>query len=119
VSENKILAHPASVDSIPSSANQEDHVSMGSISTRKARTILENTTKVIALEIFAATQAIHFRGSDKLGVKTKIAFDLFSKFIPFIESDEIMYPHIHKIESLLKDEKVFDTIFKGDKTYEK
>jgi histidine ammonia-lyase len=119
VSENKILAHPASVDSIPSSANQEDHVSMGSISTRKARTILENTTKVIALEIFAATQAIHFRGSDKLGRKTKIAFDLFSKHIPFIETDEIMYPHIHKIESLIKDEKVFATIFKGDETYEK
>jgi histidine ammonia-lyase len=119
VSENKILAHPASVDSIPSSANQEDHVSMGSISTRKARDILENTTKVIALEIFAATQALHFRGSDKLGKKTKVAFDLFSKHIPFIESDEIMYPHIHKIESLLKDDKVFDTIFKGDDIFEK
>lgn len=118
VSENKVLAHPASVDSIPSSANQEDHVSMGSISTRKVRDILENTRKVIALEIFAATQAIHFRGSDKLGNKTKIAFDLFSKHIPFIESDTIMYPYIHKIDKLLKDEKVYETIFKGEPIYE-
>lgn len=62
VSENKILAHPASVDSIPSSANQEDHVSMGTIAARKAREILENTRKVLAMELFAACQAIDLRG---------------------------------------------------------
>ncbi|MCD4827743.1 MAG: histidine ammonia-lyase [Acholeplasmataceae bacterium] len=119
VSENKVLAHPASVDSIPSSANQEDHVSMGSISTRKARDILDNTYKVIALEMFAATQAIHFRGSTQLGKKTKLAYELISKHIPFIESDEIMYPHIHKIETLLKDETVFNILFKGEDIFEK
>ncbi len=63
VSENKVLAHPASVDSIPSSANQEDHVSMGTIAARKAKEILYNTTRVLAIELFAATQAIDFGGT--------------------------------------------------------
>jgi len=118
VSENKVLSHPASVDSIPSSANQEDHVSMGSISARKAKDILENTRRVIALEIFTACQALHFRGKDRLGEKTRIAFDFFSSFIPFIEKDEVMYPHMHKIEDLLKDEKTFQHLFKGDDVIE-
>lgn len=58
VSENKVLAHPASVDSIPTSANQEDHVSMGSIAANKARYILDNSRKVIAMELLTACQAI-------------------------------------------------------------
>ncbi len=61
VSENKVLSHPASVDSIPSSGNQEDHVSMGTIAARKSREILENVKRVIATEIMAACQAIDFR----------------------------------------------------------
>lgn len=61
VSENKSLAHPASVDSIPTSANQEDHVSMGTIGSRKARDILGNTTKVLAIELLCATQGLDFR----------------------------------------------------------
>ncbi|HEY9784166.1 MAG TPA: histidine ammonia-lyase, partial [Candidatus Obscuribacterales bacterium] len=61
VSENKVLAHPASVDSIPTNANQEDHVSMGMISARKARTILENTRKALAIELLAASQGLDFR----------------------------------------------------------
>lgn len=118
VSENKVLSHPASVDSIPSSANQEDHVSMGSISVRKAKDILENSRRVIALEIFTACQAIHFRGKDKLGDKTKLAFEFFSKHIPFIEKDEVMYPHMHKIESLLQDEQTYTYLFEGDDIFE-
>ncbi len=118
VSENKVLSHPASVDSIPSSANQEDHVSMGSISVRKAKDILENTRRVIALEIFAACQALHFNGKDQLGEKTKVAFDFFSKHIPFIEEDTVMYPYMHKIENLLKDKKTYDDLFEGDDIFE-
>lgn len=118
VSENKVLAHPASVDSIPSSANQEDHVSMGSISVRKAKDILENSRRVIALEIFAACQAIHFRGKEKLGEKTNRAFEFFTKHIPFIEKDEVMYPHMHKIESLLQDDKTYHYLFEGDDIFE-
>ena len=116
VSENKVIAHPASVDSIPSSANQEDHVSMGATSARKAKTILDNTRKVIALEMFTASQALHFRGKDKLGKKTKLAFDLISKEIPFIKTDAVMYPYIHQAEKLLKDDKLYHLVFKGDET---
>lgn len=58
VSENKVLAHPASVDSIPSSANQEDHVSMGTIASRKAMEIMENVRKVLSMEILTACQGI-------------------------------------------------------------
>jgi histidine ammonia-lyase len=60
VSENKVLAHPASVDSIPTSANQEDHVSMGTIACRQAREVLENATWVIAIEVMSAAQALDF-----------------------------------------------------------
>ena len=62
VSENKVLAHPASVDSIPTSANQEDHVSMGTIAARKATSILDNAENVLAIEFLTAAQAIDFRG---------------------------------------------------------
>ena len=61
VSENKVLAHPASVDSIPTSANQEDHVSMGPIAARQARDILRNVEQVIGLELLCAAQGLDFR----------------------------------------------------------
>ncbi len=61
VSENKVLAHPASVDSIPTSANQEDHVSMGTIGARKARTILQNARRVLAIELLCAAQGLDLR----------------------------------------------------------
>ncbi len=60
VSENKILAHPASVDSIPTSANREDHVSMGTTAARKCRAVLHNTESVLAVELMAASQAMEF-----------------------------------------------------------
>jgi histidine ammonia-lyase len=65
-SENKVLAHPASVDSIPTSANQEDHVSMGSVAARHARTVLGHVEQIIAIELLVAAQAIDLRlaGSD-------------------------------------------------------
>ncbi|MDD3478062.1 MAG: histidine ammonia-lyase [Candidatus Izemoplasmatales bacterium] len=101
VSENKVLSHPASVDSIPSSANQEDHVSMGSISARKAKTILENTRRVIAMEYFASAQAIDFRDARKMAPKTKPMYDVIRQSVPFIEKDDTMYVHIQRIENLL------------------
>ncbi|MCK9235407.1 MAG: histidine ammonia-lyase [Acholeplasmataceae bacterium] len=114
VSENKVLAHPASVDSIPSSANQEDHVSMGAYAVRKAKQILDNVWKVIALEIFTAYQALHFRGKDQLGEKTKQLFALLETDIPFIAQDEIMSPYMQKIEEFLKTDAFYQSLFKGD-----
>ena len=112
VSENKVLAHPASVDSIPSSANQEDHVSMGTIGARKATTILENTRKVIAMELFTAAQAIDLQDKKKLGDYTKKAYEKIREYIPFIEEDEIMYSHIHTMEDLIASDELFEAIFK-------
>jgi len=114
VSENKVLSHPASVDSIPSSANQEDHVSMGTIAARKAGSILENTTQVIAMEIFTACQAIDLRGNQGLGKKTEKAYNKIREYIPFIKTDEIMYHHIHTANDLLKNNELFNYIFKEE-----
>jgi histidine ammonia-lyase len=112
VSENKVLAHPASVDSIPSSANQEDHVSMGTIGARKATAILDNTRKVIAMEIFTACQAIDLNGNLKLGNNTLKAYKKVREYIPFINSDEIMYHHIHILDDLIASDELYDAIFK-------
>ncbi len=115
VSENKVLAHPASVDSIPSSAGQEDHVSMGSIGARKARMILENTRQVVAMELMTAAQAIDFRGKEKLGKHTSRAHQLIRQHIPFIASDEVMQPHLHKMDALLADQVFIDALLHVDK----
>jgi len=114
VSENKVLAHPASVDSIPSSANQEDHVSMGTIGARKAHSILDNVRNVIAMEIFTACQAIDLRGKRKLGKRTEKAYNKVRESIPFINSDEIMYKYIHRVNNLIKSEELFESIFEEE-----
>lgn len=101
VSENKVLAHPASVDSIPSSANQEDHVSMGTIAARKARDIMENARKVIAMEILSATQAIDLRGKKRLGMGTEAAYSVVRKHTSFVDKDRIMYIDINTIEDVI------------------
>ena len=102
VSENKILAHPASVDSIPSSANQEDHVSMGTIAARKARDIIRNAERVVATEILAACQAIDFRQEYTLGKGTKVAYKSVRDVVNFIENDVVMYKEIDKVTELLR-----------------
>jgi histidine ammonia-lyase len=104
VSENKVLAHPASVDSIPSSGNQEDHVSMGTIAARKAGEILENLRRVIAMELMCACQAIDLQeGSDKLGVGTKAAYEAVRRVCDKLEEDRPLYEDINRCESLLRD----------------
>jgi histidine ammonia-lyase len=102
VSENKILAHPASVDSIPSSANQEDHVSMGTIAARKARDIIRNAERVVATEILAACQAIDFREEYTLGKGTKVAYETVRSTVNFIDNDVVMYKEIDKVTKLLR-----------------
>lgn len=101
VSENKVLAHPASVDSIPTSANQEDHVSMGSIAVQKAGRIIENAEKVISIEFLSATQALDFRTPSRLGAKTKKAYTLIRKNITPVVADRIMATDIECLHSLL------------------
>jgi histidine ammonia-lyase len=101
VSENKVLAHPASVDSIPTSANQEDHVSMGTIAARKAREILKNVENVIAIELLCAAQGMDFRLPLKGGQGTRIAHKYIRKYIPHLDKDRILYPEINKVYELI------------------
>jgi len=112
VSENKVLAHPASVDSIPSSANQEDHVSMGTIAARKAMSIAENARRVLTTEIMAACQAIDFRAGLKLGAGTAEAYAAVREVVPFIEKDKIMYKELDKVENLLSSGRLLERVGK-------
>ena len=106
--ENKILAHPASVDTIPSSANVEDHVSMGATSVIKLRDISKNLERILSMELFSAAQAVDFRkkeigGDKKLGKKTQPVYDLIRSKVPFIEEDTVMYPHMREVEKIVAD----------------
>jgi len=104
VSENKVLAHPASVDSIPSSANQEDHVSMGTIAARKAREILGNARTVIALELLSACQAVDLRdGPGALSPATRAAYQSLRSIVPMVDKDRIMQDDIAAAIALITD----------------
>lgn len=87
VSENKVLCHPASVDSIPTSANQEDHNSLGSIAARKCFEVLNNTEKIIAIETLCASQGIDFLRPLKCGKGTENAYRLLRKSVKHIDED--------------------------------
>lgn len=115
VSENKVLAHPASVDSIPSSANQEDHVSMGTIGARKAKDILYNTSRVLAIELLAAAQAVDIvdPGGEKLGKGTKAAYDVVRENVKKLDKDRVMYEDINKSAELIEKEEVVKAVEKA------
>lgn len=101
VSENKVLAHPASVDSIPSSANQEDHVSMGTTAARKARTILANVRRVLAIELLCAAQALEFVGPDRLAPGTRAAYEAIREQVPPLDEDRVLAPEIERLAGLI------------------
>ncbi len=105
ISENKILAHPASVDSIPTSANQEDHVSMGTIAAVKARNIIENTTYVLSIEILMATQALDNRQQKSSPVIEEIRKEI-RKSVPTLSRDREMSQDFEKIKELIESDKL-------------
>ncbi len=102
VSENKTLAHPASVDSIPSSANQEDHVSMGTIGARHAYQILQNARRVLAIEMICAMQAVEYRGIDRMATQTRNFYQEGRKTVPSIEKDRVFANDIEALQHALK-----------------
>lgn len=110
VSENKVLAHPACVDSIPTSANQEDHVSMGSISARQSREVLENVMRVLAIELMTAAQAIDFKSKGKLGIGTDIAYNMIRKQVETLEVDRIFYKDMNACFEMIKTHKMVDAV---------
>ena len=105
-SENKALVHPASADTIPTSANVEDHVSNGPIAGRQARRILRNLETILAMELLAASQGIDFRrqvlGPDtRLGQGTAPVYELVRTQVPFVTTDVVMYPLIETARQLV------------------
>lgn len=104
--ENKVLAHPASADTIPSSANVEDHVSMGVTAVLQTRQIVNNLEMILALELFAAAQGIDFRrqalgDAARLGRGTQAVYELLRQHVPFIPEDTVMYPHMEALRALV------------------
>ena len=105
-SENKVLAHPASADSIPSSANVEDHVSMGVTAVRQLGQILEHVETIVAIELMLAAQGVDFRCKDRetktcLGQGTRVAYSLIRERVPFLNRDVVLAPYIEQVRRLV------------------
>ncbi len=102
VSENKVLSHPACVDSIPTSANKEDHVPMSAISARKCREIVRNATHVISIELLCAAQAMDLFTNLKPGEGTLAAYRRIRSEIPHLEKDRMLSPDIEAVSRLIR-----------------
>ena len=94
VSQSKGLCWPASCDSIPSSQGQEDHVSMGSNAATKLWKVVQNTERVLAIELMNAAQALEFRRPLRSSAAVEAMFEAYRKVVPFVENDTVMFPHI-------------------------
>ncbi len=108
VSENKVLAHPAVVDNVSTSADVEDHVSMGATATRQAHEVLVNTETVIALELLCAAQGIDFRrqalpAEARMGRGTAPAYRAVRAAVPFLEHDRELAPDIERVRRMISD----------------
>jgi len=101
-SENKILAHPASVDSIPTSADKEDHVSMGTIAARKGRDIVRNVEHILAMELLCATQGLEFLLPLRPGIGVQEAYCVVREKVPAIKGDRRFSADIKKIQHLIE-----------------
>jgi histidine ammonia-lyase len=116
VSENKVLCHPASVDSIPTSANQEDHNSMGSISAQKAWKVLHNAETVLAIELICACQGLDFARtlhSKKpliAGHGTEAAYSVVRSHIPYLDADRIIYYDILAALEIVRSGKIAEAV---------
>lgn len=117
-SENKVLAHPASADSIPTSANQEDHVSMGSISARHALAVVANVQCILALELLVAAQALDFRlaasagakQAPKPGVGVEEAHQRIRSTIPHLDRDRLQTADIEAAVKLVREGALVDLV---------
>lgn len=118
VSENKIYAHPACVDSIPSSGNQEDHVSMGTTSARTAAMVLDNAQKVIGIELAAAAQGIWLRQEigesdiSNLAPATRAAYDYIRTVSEPVDEDILMHDELKKFDEMVKDFSILEAVEK-------
>jgi histidine ammonia-lyase len=102
VSENKVLSHPACVDSIPTSANKEDHVSMGTISARKCRDVVKNAEYVIAIELLCGAQAMDLFTNMKPGEGIRVAYKIIRDAVQHLEKDRVLSKDIETIVKLVR-----------------
>ncbi|MBU7014968.1 MAG: histidine ammonia-lyase [Theionarchaea archaeon] len=123
VSENKVLSHPACVDSIPTSANAEDHVSMSTIAARKAREILSNVEAIIGIELLSAAQAVDLRRNegytpDDLGEGSRVVYTAVREHIPALTEDRYLYPDLEAARGLVHERNLIEKTrqyWKGNK----
>jgi histidine ammonia-lyase len=101
-SENKALAHPASVDSLPTSANQEDHVSMATFAARRLGDMASNSAAIVAIELLAAAQGIDFRAPLKTSPRLQQAHERIRACAGFYEHDRYFAPDISAVQSLVE-----------------
>jgi histidine ammonia-lyase len=112
-SENKSLAHPASVDSLPTSANQEDHVSMATFAARRLRPMVTNTAHILGIELLAAAQGIEFLRPLTSSAALEQAHMLLRSVSPSMENDRYLAPDIQRATALVTDgalSRVFRTL---------
>jgi histidine ammonia-lyase len=112
VSENKVLCHPASIDSIPTSANKEDHVSMGTISARKCRDIVRNAEDVVSIELLCAAQALDLFTNMKPGEGTLAAYRAIRQKVPHLEKDRILSSDIAAVKKMMRNGKILNAVEK-------
>ena len=101
-SENKSLAHPASVDSLPTSANQEDHVSMAAFAARRLNEMADNTAGILAVELLAACQALDFRQPMKTSKPLEAAKARVRDVVSFYDRDRYFAPDIRKVKEIIQ-----------------
>ena len=109
-SENKVLAHPASVDSIPTSANQEDHVSMGTIAARQAAEILENVRMILAIELIAAAQGLDFLKPLAPGDGTGAAYNCLRRYVRHLDEDRVPADDIKTVYNVIKSNELLNEV---------
>lgn len=112
VSENKVLAHPASVDSIPTSANQEDHNSMGSVAAQKCYKIMKNLENVLAIELLTAAQALEYLQPLKAGAGTSAAYQEIRKVVKPLKRDRLIFEDLKRVAAIIKDNTLLNTVQK-------
>src|SRR5207253_9861779 len=97
LNEAKVLAHPASIDNVPTSAGKEDHVSMGMTAALKLRTIVENAENLVAIELLAAAEGLEFRRPLKAGIGVEHAFEILRSIAPRLDGDRALSPDIARV----------------------
>ena len=110
VSENKVLAHPASVDSITTSGNKEDYVSMGMTASIKLKKIVENARNVLAIEAMAAAQALDFVAPLKTSKRGLVVYAAIRAVCPTMEKDRVMYPDFARIAEVIAAGKIAEAL---------